>query len=445
MRNQRTIRLINFVLIVLLAVGGVALAVQSVYKAGVFNSDVDDPQAKWNDLRAYYGAAQWVTTETDIYANPTSPEGRYYVYPPFFAILCAPVAVVGWKVFALFWCVASLVSLIAASVLCARIVRPGAKGSLLVLFAAAALILTARPIISDFQNGQINTFVFFLVAASLFLFLRRFDAASGIVVGFAAAIKPTFVIFLPYFIFKGAYKTAGGMLLALVFALVLLPLVTLGPTRTSELYTSFYSRILGPFTSVSEAPREFAGSGQSLRAAAHNFLTDTNAAHHSRFAIKVNFANLSAGAVWKIVLGACAVLAVLTALCARANLAHKEKRDLAALELASVLLLMLLVSPLSRKAHFVALMLPYAAGVNYLLLHRGSIPLRGRLQVLLAAVAASFILINLTSRSFVGKYLSTYFLAFSVFFFAAIMLWAAVCLLLAGPRVHTTVADSAED
>jgi hypothetical protein len=431
LKHEKTIIILLAGLAVLM---GIALGVSSAHKAGFSNPDLEDSQARWNDLRVFYGAGRWAFKDINLYKNPTSPEGRFYIFPPFFAIICAPFAALGWKAFVIIWFVVSFAGILIVALLCAGIARHKTGKAALVVLAFLALALCARPVISDFQNGQVNSFIFLLTALSLFLFVRRQDGASGIVMAFAASIKLTALIFLPYFIFKGAYKTALGMLLGLLFTLFLLPMVCFGPARMSSLYSSFYGKMVGPFTSVSEAPEVYSAAGQSLRAAAGRYLTDTNAAHHADYEIRVNFANLPESTVWKIVLAGCVVLTLITAFCARANPADKSRRDLIALELGAVLLLMLMVSPMSRKAHFVVLMLPFAAALNYLQLHRGDPQRRGPYQLLFVVTAAAFVIFNLTSPDVVGKKAAVYLLALSSFFFATIALYLASCLTLLKER-----------
>jgi hypothetical protein len=93
-----------------------------------------------------------------------------------------------------------------------------------------------------------------------------------------------------------------------------------------------------------------------------------------------------------------------------------------------------MVSPMSRKAHFVALLLPFAAAVNYLLLHMPDLNRRRSWNRILAAALMAFIIFNLTSRDIVGKTASVYLLALSVFFFATLALWLVFIMTLARER-----------
>ena len=409
---------------------GVVIGVQAAYKAGFSNSEDAGEKARWNDLRVFYGAGRIVFQDVNLYTTPVSPEGRYYIYPPFLAAACAAPAALGWRPFVIMWVAGSLAALGAAALMCAKTVRPGAKGAGLVALGLLSLALCARPVLCDFQNGQANCLTFFFTAASLLLFVKRRDAASGLVMAIAASMKMTAAIFLPYFLFKGAYRVAAGMVLGLVFTLVLLPMLAFGPARAARLYSSLYDKMVEPFASVTDAPHVYSEAGQSLRAAANRYLSDTDAAHHAPYEVKVNFVNLSPDAVWKIVLAGCAALAAASAFCARANPADESRRHLIALELGAVLLLMLVVSPVTRKAHFVGLLLPCCACANYVLLFKRDSRRGLSRAVLLAATLAAFALFNLTSPGIVGREASVFLQALSIFFFAAIVLWAAICFVL---------------
>ena len=105
-----------------------------------------------------------------------------------------------------------------------------------------------------------------------------------------------------------------------------------------------------------------------------------------------------------------------------------------AIELGAVLLLMLMVSPMSRKAHFVALLLSFAAGVNYLIVRRSDPQSPWRWRAMLLALAGAFAVFNLTSPDIVGKQQAVLFLAYSSFFFATLALWAVSCGVLLAER-----------
>jgi len=432
------------ILIIFLAISGVALGIQAAYKAGFSNNPEAGPEAKWNDLRIFYGAGRMIFQDINIYKNPTSPEGRYYIYPPFFALVCTPFAALGWKVFVILWVAGSLAAIAGAALLCVKIAWPKASPHSRIIIAAIALLLCARPIISDFQNGQINSLIFIVIAASLLLYVRKQDAASGIVMAAAASIKLTALIFLPYFVYKRAWKTVAGMTLGLAFTLFILPTALMGPSRTFELYPSFYNKMVSPFASVTDAPEVYDEAGQSLRAAASRFLKDTNAAHHFTKEIRVNFSDLSAQTVWIIVLAAGALLTLITALCARFNPSDPARREITGIELGSVILLMLMLSPMSRKAHFVALLLPFTAGLAYLVRHWHDQTRKISKRTLLTAICIVFAMLNLTSRDIdkvVGKPVSVYLLALSSFFFATLFLWIAFCLAMRRERARGVPPD----
>ena len=77
------------------------------------------------------------------------------------------------------------------------------------------------------------------LAVALYLVGRRRDWVAGLCASVQAAIKlfPPFYILLPFWLRR--WRLAGGLLLALLLALVLLPAAALGPARIVEAYRTW--------------------------------------------------------------------------------------------------------------------------------------------------------------------------------------------------------------
>ena len=73
MRNEKTVIIIFAALAILM---GIVLWTSAARKAGFSNPDIEDSNARWNDLRVFYGAGKWAFKDINFYKNPTSPEGR---------------------------------------------------------------------------------------------------------------------------------------------------------------------------------------------------------------------------------------------------------------------------------------------------------------------------------------------------------------------------------
>ncbi len=88
--------------------------------------------------------------------------------------------------------------------------------------------LSLRPIQSDLLHGNVNLLILFLVVASMWAFVRRLDFWAGILLALAIACKVTPVLFLPYFVWKRAWKTLAGAAIGLIVFLFIAPSAFLG-------------------------------------------------------------------------------------------------------------------------------------------------------------------------------------------------------------------------
>ncbi|SDT69291.1 glycosyltransferase 87 family protein [Actinoplanes derwentensis] len=148
------------------------------------------------DLRVYLGALQTLHAGGDLYGYAAPGTGAPFTYPPFAALIFAPLPLVPFAVVATLWTAGTL----AAVAGIARLVKP--TGAAL---AALALIASA-PVSSNLRYGQISVFLVLIVLLdALHVVPERY---RGIVTGIAGAIKLTPLIFVPYYWFSGQRRTA---------------------------------------------------------------------------------------------------------------------------------------------------------------------------------------------------------------------------------------------
>ena len=69
-----------------------------------------------------------------------------------------------------------------------------------------ATLLSLRPIVGDLSHGNVNLFILFLVVAALYAFHRGRDITAGIVLALAVCCKVTPALFVPYLIWKRAWR-----------------------------------------------------------------------------------------------------------------------------------------------------------------------------------------------------------------------------------------------
>ncbi|WP_083449335.1 glycosyltransferase 87 family protein [Actinoplanes rectilineatus] len=155
------------------------------------------PEAgRLTDLQVYAGAVDTLRHGGDLYdyiRNGNAP----FTYPPFAALLLLPLAWLPAFPLHLAWTVGVAAAAIALALLVDRRRAP---------LIATALLLSA-PVSSTFKYGQISLLLALLVAADV-LALRR-SRRQGVLIGLAAAVKLTPLIFIPMLWLTGRRRAAG--------------------------------------------------------------------------------------------------------------------------------------------------------------------------------------------------------------------------------------------
>jgi hypothetical protein len=118
----------------------------------------------------------------------------------------------------------------------------------------------------------------FALSVALYFVGRRREWAAGVFASVPAAIKlfPPFYFLLPLWLRR--WRLAGGILLGLLLALALLPVATLGPTRSVEAYRTWLDVLARPSLGTGsdtsravELTNVNASDNQSLLAFIHNW------------------------------------------------------------------------------------------------------------------------------------------------------------------------------
>ncbi len=390
----------------------------------------DDPDAErggdgWNDFAVFYRAGRRIADEPGrpLYGVPLAGE-RHYLYPPIFAIYMSGVARLPPVPAAAYWLVASLLLALLAAWLCAGIVVRDRAPRLAI--AALAMLCAGRFLDSDLQNGNANAHVVGLIAIGIALLARGRHALGGSVLAAAAAFKVTPAIFLPYLIYKRAWRATAGFAAGLGLLLVVVPSLVLGPDRALALLADFGRDMLEPFASVDRLPDKYSTSGYSLKAFLLRHLAEVSGSKLGDPEVYVNVASLSPDTVWKIVLVATAALGLACAWAWRRPLAPAALDGAAAhaflVEVGTVLAAMVIVSPLTRKAHLLVLLVPAAAAAAALFrtLPAGAARARRALSI---SFAVALVVPLLTSRDVLGRDLERVARAHTLILLAPLSLW----------------------
>ena len=184
---------------------GVAPVVALVVVAGV----VGEVYGDLVDLSVYRYGGRAVLDGLSVYEADDPVTGYPFTYPPFAAVAMVPLALVpGWLAEAL-WTGASVAALAASVVVVRRALGRPTPGWLAALLTGAAVAL--EPVWQNLSFGQVNTLLMLAVLVDLLGPQRRW---SGVLVGIAAGVKLTPLLFVVLLALVGRRTSAGRAVVA---------------------------------------------------------------------------------------------------------------------------------------------------------------------------------------------------------------------------------------
>jgi len=273
-------------------------------------------------------------------------------WPPFFLFLAAGLALlsrVSLPIALLLWQLGSVATVWGSCRLMARLVgeEPAPFTSSAVL---VPVLMTARLLQEHLQHTQINLYVMFLVLLAFYLFQRRREPLGGLALATATSLRAVPLLFLPYLLYKRAWRAAAWTAAFLLVLNVVLPLVTLGAATTAERWRSWRTR-----AAVETNDPTPVYPNQSLLSAMKRVLTVEGGA---RDPLRYPVTSWQTTRVVHLFYGVVAVVLIALAFAFRRNPPGLADPSVFS-EVVVGLCLMTLVSPLAWKAHFVTLLAGY--------------------------------------------------------------------------------------
>ena len=310
-----------------------------------------------------------------------------FTYPPFFAFIMLPFAPMPMWLRDLVWYVVTVAGTIGALRLAESIVRKAVAAPLdsteLCWLRFFALLLSAKLILAVFENQAYDALVLVAVLAGLAALSGGRALAAGTGLAIAAALTATPLIFLPYLLWKRHFAAATAFVL--VYALAsLLPDILFAPADPHSYFSTWLQEVAGPSLGLNPADAPFA------------FWDGPNVLNHSlRGAVALNVDEAGQRTSFETVLAAAdgCFIAVVGAL-----LALSQRRpESIAIDGCLLLIAMLMLSPMTSRSHYVALLLPYMTlvAVNMRDEHTANL---GR-----AVLGVSFALVTLAGNDAVGQ------------------------------------------
>lgn len=158
------------------------------------------------DVEVYKQGAQLWLDGHALYSPADLPIDLPFLYPPLAAVLFSPLTSLGPGAAGTWVTVLSFSALVAVAVLVARRLPTRLGPWPIVAAAFVALAMQLEPVQHTFGFGQINLILMALVAADCLVDVRWWP--RGVLVGVAAAIKLTPLVFLLYFVLHRDVRAA---------------------------------------------------------------------------------------------------------------------------------------------------------------------------------------------------------------------------------------------
>ena len=184
---------------------GAAPVVATVVVAGVLGG----LHGRFPDLSVYRYGAHAALDGLSPYATHDPATGYPFTYPPFAAVAMTPLALVPVWLAAAAWTAASVGAMAAAVAVVRRALDRPAPGWLVALVTVAAVAL--EPVWQNLAFGQVNVLLMLAVLVDLLGPERRW---SGVLVGIAAGVKLTPLVFVVLLVLVGRRTAAGRAVVA---------------------------------------------------------------------------------------------------------------------------------------------------------------------------------------------------------------------------------------
>lgn len=367
--------------------------------------------SEWNNC--YVVAARHMAAHEPIH----SPSG-YYAYPPCMAWLAVPLALLPLPLSLFLWSLVNVAAVITSFVCCWRLLN----GPRLTKLAAPwvvvywlGLALSLRWVVSSLEHQQFDTVITALLLAGCWAIARGRDLRAGLLIGLAASMKCTPLLFVPYLAWRGRFL-AALIVPAAAVVFNLLPDLCFPKAEGGLYVVDWWRQFLVGLQHG--APGDWHTSIQ-LNQSVGGFFNRLLGIHRFGLAEDLTLApfELADKRLIKLLTYGTDALLLLVTLCiarrpftslaplpvetsqspvrSTAPLSGQAVHPLWGVEFGALLALMLLLSPMSGKAHYVALWLPT------LLIARHCLDRPTRFRIGLVA----FLLVTgtLTSKGFTGR------------------------------------------
>jgi hypothetical protein len=302
-----------------------------------------------NDFAVFWQAGRNFATGHPLY-HDYLPGARPLKYPPFAAMVFVLLGLFPLQVAGALFSLLNLALWVAAVYLTRSILsRTFPDRNPTVWPIVLGVVLSAQFFLDNFHHAQMNQAIFVLVLLGIDAYLRGKDVRAGAYIVAATAIKITPIFFVAWLLIRGRARAALAVPV-LALACVLVPIVLRGPSRgAAELVEYYHSFLEGhQHGEISE----YTG-GQNLAPFVNRMMRPAENPRGVSYRYVQASEQTAQGtyhALWLLImllfLGELSILRI-------------QATPLSALEISSVFLTGLLLSPITFTTHLVSLLLVY--------------------------------------------------------------------------------------
>ncbi|NOQ75444.1 MAG: DUF2029 domain-containing protein [Crocinitomix sp.] len=366
-----------------------------------------------SDFDGYVRAGNAVLNQTDIYADHLN------TWPPLFSVFSVILAWFdGVSVFMtrFLWNLGSLLAMLGSIQLTVSIctnetiqlMRKRTASLLRNPIVLVPLVIMLRYILDNMANVQINIYMLFCSLFTIYLFIHKKYAWAGLLLGLTISLKVYTVFFLFYFIFKREYRIVTWTFLALVG----LNLISFGVYGYEGAIANYHHWLsIGTEQAYTAIHRN-----QSIFAMFFRYLTTEDPEQ----GLYVNFMSLDPLKVRSMVYGVIVMIGLLPVVLFRKKLKNPSSFQ-AIMEYSIVFTVVPILTPISWKAYFIFLWVPYF--LMFLVLFKNKPTVKpGALVRMKVLFFGSILLTVFSTELVVGNYFSDVLEAYSVITIGTIML-----------------------
>lgn len=323
-----------------------------------------------NDFEVYYFAGELAADHDPRLYELKSPEkNRPFLYPPAAAIMFIPLT---WVPQVVAGVIFSFLKVLAAAILLAGAIKYSAAAprgpTWALLLIAATLFLNYRPFNNDFGNGQVNIVVAAFAAGGVWIMMtgeKRLSWIGAVCLSVAVALKLTPLLLLAVPFLHRKWRDFGLTLIFSVFLLFVLPVAWFGSDAIGPMREEFNAESMESLMSARGSDRQVSINEMliftiaQVKADPDLILEDGDELYRFENGEKIRvrlpppFSDRTAKLIWLTE----GLLVGVLFLVGRWMLFRGRKFDWT-WDLAMLCVLMLLLSPLVRKAHLVVLAVP---------------------------------------------------------------------------------------